>query len=589
MDSQRMHVIANKPGKEPPLPIIGEPFESNYRPRVPLDNEEVEEAQNFSFFVEDASSMAGDILGRGEHLPGKGESTFNPKLSSKKSPQNNGPVSERMQVVWQMIFVEEKNKCLKKENPPGLAYKPKPPPKKPPQNNGPVSEVESENRSFFVEDASGMANDIRGRGEQMPEKGEPPGLAYKPKPPPKKPPQNNGPVSERMQVVWQMIFVEEGEQMPEKGEPPGLAYKPKPPPKKPPQNNGPVSEVESENRSFFVEDASGMANDIRGREEQMPEKGEPPGLAYKPKPPPKKPPQNNGPVSEVESENRSFFVEDASGMANDIRGREEQMPEKGEPPGLAYKPKPPPKKPPQNNGPVSEVESENRSFFVEDASGMANDIRGREEHLPEKGEPPEPAYKPKPTPKKPPQNNGLFSEVEAQNHAYLVEAANLMAPSNGRKQATRNEEQQGDQVQNGTTRAADTTLQQSPRASPDRYVMRAQITSDKRHALFKTWEEREQAKAEVMANKKLYSLELWANKAKAALEAEMRQIQEKYAVKMNKLADVNRTTEEKKALLEASKKEEFLKLEEMAAQIRATGYKPKKRLMSCFSCINFSD
>ncbi|KAB1222523.1 Remorin [Morella rubra] len=164
-----------------------------------------------------------------------------------------------------------------------------------------------------------------------------------------------------------------------------------------------------------------------------------------------------------------------------------------------------------------------------------------------------------------------------------------MAPSNGRKQATRNEEQQGDQVQNGTTRAADTTLQQSPRASPDRYVMRAQITSDKRHALFKTWEEREQAKAEVMANKKLYSLELWANKAKAALEAEMRQIQEKYAVKMNKLADVNRTTEEKKALLEASKKEEFLKLEEMAAQIRATGYKPKKRLMSCFSCINFSD
>ncbi|KAB1222522.1 hypothetical protein CJ030_MR2G024892 [Morella rubra] len=128
MDSQRMHVIANKPGKEPPLPIIGEPFESNYRPRVPLDNEEVEEAQNFSFFVEDASSMAGDILGRGEHLPGKGESTFNPKLSSKKSPQNNGPVSE----------------------------------------------VESEN-SFFIEDASGMANDIHGREEQMPEKGEPPG------------------------------------------------------------------------------------------------------------------------------------------------------------------------------------------------------------------------------------------------------------------------------------------------------------------------------------------------------------------------------------------------------------------------------
>lgn len=55
-----------------------------------------------------------------------------------------------------------------------------------------------------------------------------------------------------------------------------------------------------------------------------------------------------------------------------------------------------------------------------------------------------------------------------------------------------------------------------------------------------------------------------------------------YAEKMkNKIALIHKQAEEKKAMVEAKRGEEFLKAEEMAAKYRATGQTPKK-LLGCF-------
>lgn len=55
-----------------------------------------------------------------------------------------------------------------------------------------------------------------------------------------------------------------------------------------------------------------------------------------------------------------------------------------------------------------------------------------------------------------------------------------------------------------------------------------------------------------------------------------------YAEKMkNKVALIHKQAEEKKAMIEARRGEEFLKAEEMAAKFRATGQTPKK-VLGCF-------
>lgn len=55
-----------------------------------------------------------------------------------------------------------------------------------------------------------------------------------------------------------------------------------------------------------------------------------------------------------------------------------------------------------------------------------------------------------------------------------------------------------------------------------------------------------------------------------------------YAEKMkNKVAEVHKLAEEKKAMVEAAKGEELLKAEECAAKYRVTGNIPKK-LLGCF-------
>ncbi|RWV87039.1 hypothetical protein GW17_00051009 [Ensete ventricosum] len=55
-----------------------------------------------------------------------------------------------------------------------------------------------------------------------------------------------------------------------------------------------------------------------------------------------------------------------------------------------------------------------------------------------------------------------------------------------------------------------------------------------------------------------------------------------YVEKMkNKIAMLHKAAEEKKAMVEAKRGEEFLKAEEMAAKYRVTGFTPKK-LLGCF-------
>ncbi|XP_021735870.1 remorin-like [Chenopodium quinoa] len=125
--------------------------------------------------------------------------------------------------------------------------------------------------------------------------------------------------------------------------------------------------------------------------------------------------------------------------------------------------------------------------------------------------------------------------------------------------------------------------------SIDRDVVMAKVEEDKKLALVKAWEESEKSKAENKACKKLSDVEAWEKSKKATLEAELRHMEEKlekkkaeYAEKMkNKVAEVHKLAEEKRAMIEAHKGEELLKAEECAAKFRVTGHVPKK-FLGCF-------
>jgi len=124
----------------------------------------------------------------------------------------------------------------------------------------------------------------------------------------------------------------------------------------------------------------------------------------------------------------------------------------------------------------------------------------------------------------------------------------------------------------------------------DRDVVLKQVLSQKRFSLIRAWEESEKKKTDNKANKKMSFLESWEISQQAAIEADLRKIQEKleirkaeYAEKMkNRIAEIHKAAEERRATVEASRKQERLKLEDMAAKFRATGYPPKK-LLGCFS------
>ncbi|CAF2110460.1 hypothetical protein HID58_081752 [Brassica napus] len=99
----------------------------------------------------------------------------------------------------------------------------------------------------------------------------------------------------------------------------------------------------------------------------------------------------------------------------------------------------------------------------------------------------------------------------------------------------------------------------------------------------------EKSKVENKAQKKLSSVGAWENSKKAYAEAELKKIEQQlikkkaeYAEQMkNKIAQIHKEAEEKRAMTEAKRGEEILKAEEMAAKYRATGTAPTK-LFGCF-------
>ncbi|KAK7307845.1 hypothetical protein VNO77_41263 [Canavalia gladiata] len=126
--------------------------------------------------------------------------------------------------------------------------------------------------------------------------------------------------------------------------------------------------------------------------------------------------------------------------------------------------------------------------------------------------------------------------------------------------------------------------------SVDKDAMLARVVTEKRLALIKAWEESEKTKAENRAYKKLSAVGLWEDSKKASVEAELKKIEEnmekkkaEYVEKMkNRMAEIHRLAEEKRAIVEAQKREEFLDLEETAAKFRSRGNTPRK-IFGCFS------
>ncbi|KZV41038.1 remorin [Dorcoceras hygrometricum] len=97
--------------------------------------------------------------------------------------------------------------------------------------------------------------------------------------------------------------------------------------------------------------------------------------------------------------------------------------------------------------------------------------------------------------------------------------------------------------------------------SMDRDAVLARVVTEKRLSFIRAWEESEKSKAENKAQKKLSAVGVWENCKKAALEAELKQIEEKlektksqYIEKVkNKVALVHKAAEEKRATTEAKR------------------------------------
>ncbi|KAL1569051.1 remorin 1.4-like isoform X4 [Salvia divinorum] len=118
----------------------------------------------------------------------------------------------------------------------------------------------------------------------------------------------------------------------------------------------------------------------------------------------------------------------------------------------------------------------------------------------------------------------------------------------------------------------------------------AKVEIEKKLSLIKAWEENEKTKAENKAHKKLSAIDAWENTKRAAVEAELQQIEEKfdkkkaeYAEKMkNKEALIHKAAEEKRAMIEEDRGKDILNAEEMAAKYRTSASIPKKSC-ACFT------
>ena len=125
--------------------------------------------------------------------------------------------------------------------------------------------------------------------------------------------------------------------------------------------------------------------------------------------------------------------------------------------------------------------------------------------------------------------------------------------------------------------------------SLNRDIALAELSKGKKLSYVKAWEESEKTKADNKAEKHISSIASWETSKKAALEAELKKIEEKLEKKKahygeimkNKIAVIHKEAEEKRAVIEAKRGEVILKVEEMAAKYRATGTTPKKTV-GCF-------
>ncbi|KAL6182163.1 hypothetical protein ACLB2K_043586 [Fragaria x ananassa] len=115
------------------------------------------------------------------------------------------------------------------------------------------------------------------------------------------------------------------------------------------------------------------------------------------------------------------------------------------------------------------------------------------------------------------------------------------------------------------------------RSSTEKDVMYAEIETEKRLALIKAWEESEKTKVENRSYKRMSAVGLWEENKKSSVEAKLRKIEEKferkkaeYVEKMmkNKVAEIHKASEEKRALIEATQREESLKVAEAASKFR---------------------
>ncbi|GFZ16484.1 nucleic acid-binding, OB-fold-like protein [Actinidia rufa] len=104
----------------------------------------------------------------------------------------------------------------------------------------------------------------------------------------------------------------------------------------------------------------------------------------------------------------------------------------------------------------------------------------------------------------------------------------------------------------------------------------ARVETEKRLALIKAWEESEKSKAENKAYKKFSAIEAWESSKKASVEAQLKKMEEKFEKKKaeyaemmnNKAAEIHKAAEEDRAIIEAKRGEDFLKVEE--SDIRST-------------------
>ncbi|KAH1267535.1 Remorin [Glycine max] len=135
---------------------------------------------------------------------------------------------------------------------------------------------------------------------------------------------------------------------------------------------------------------------------------------------------------------------------------------------------------------------------------------------------------------------------------------------------------------------ADHASKKDTEESLDKDAMLARVVTEKRLALVKAWEESEKTKAE--NRQRLSAVGFWEDSKKASVEAQLKKIEEnlekkkaEYVEKMkNKVAKIHLLAEEKRAVVEAQKREEFIDLEETASKFRSRGDTPR-RFFACFS------